>query len=72
MEGFKSVKTYLYRHQAEEDRVWLEAYGITAFVAADDAGGALGGLSIGMNNVRLLVFSAHVAKAQELLKTLDD
>ena len=58
--------TFTYRHEAEFALATLRAAGVDAMLVIDDAGGALGGLSLS-GPPRLLVREEDVAHARALL-----
>ncbi len=66
------VKNFLYRHQAEVAKGLLLDEGIEAIVSADDCGGYRPHLTFGMGAVKLLVKESDLAKAQEVLKVLEE
>lgn len=61
------VRTFANRHEAELARGALQASGIGALVAADDAGGEVPGLDF-PRGVAVLVRSADLAAAREALQ----
>lgn len=61
------VRTFANRHEAELARGALQASGIEALVAADDAGGEVPGLDF-PRGVAVLVRSADLAAAREALQ----
>jgi hypothetical protein len=64
------VHTFLNRQEAELARGALEARGIAATVAADDAGGALPGLDISQR-VGLFVREGDAAAAEQALRPVE-
>jgi hypothetical protein len=71
MANLITVKTFLYRHEAEIAKGLLKEKNIEAVVLADDAGGSVPNASFGMGNVRLLVHDQDAAKAEEALRVLE-
>ena len=72
MSGLVTVKSYLYRHEAELDLVLLVAEGIEAMISADDAGGMQPSLLFGSGGARLLVAEGDAAAARLLLDSVAD
>jgi len=68
---FMPVKTYFSRHEAELARSVLEANGIEATIASDDAGGLQPGLSF-TRGVQVLVNGDDILEAEEVLKDLEN
>ena len=65
--SFVTVQTYYSREEAELGKSFLEANGIDAVIATDDAGAAGLGLAFAQG-VRLLVKAEDTLKAEELFK----
>ena len=65
------VATFAWRHEAEFALETLRAAGIHAILVADDAGGALPGLSLS-GPIRLLVESSDVEQARAVIGEAGD
>lgn len=61
------VTTFLNRHEAQLAKGRLESAGIESNLSSDDCGGMEAGLSFG-SAIKLLVKSADLAKAKEILE----
>ena len=72
MNQFVTVKTFFYRHEAELAQGLLQEARIPSMISADDCGGFRPDLTLGMNNVRLIVPVACLAEARDRLKVLED
>ncbi len=67
MSGLVTVARFSDRFQAEQAQQYLAGQGIQAMVQADDAGGALAGLSLSSRGVRLRVREEDAGRAREAL-----
>ena len=72
MSNLVTLKSYLYRHEAELDLALLATGGIEAMISADDAGGMQPALLFGSGGARLLVAEGDVAAARLLLDAVAD
>jgi len=68
-ENFVTLRTYLSRPDADFAYSVLEANGIEAFIASDDAGGSRPELAF-LRGVKLLVHQKDLQKAEELFEEL--
>jgi len=69
-ENLQPVRTYSADHDAELGKSILEANGIRAVIASDEAGGTLPGLAL-TQGVHLLVDVEDVEKAETVFKDLE-
>lgn len=66
------LRSFYHKHDAEIALGLLQDSGIEAVLSADDCGGFRQHLTLSMGNHRLLVKSADVEKAKEVLTVLDE
>ena len=71
MDQTVTIRRFLYRHEAELARSYLEASEIPSWVLADDAGGMQPQLNFAQQGVRLLTDEAHAQEAIGLLDALE-
>jgi hypothetical protein len=69
-EDLRVVRTYSADHDAELGKSILEANGIDAVIASDEAGGTIPGLAL-TRGVRLLVDADLLEKAETVFKDLE-
>ena len=69
-EDLRAVRTYPADYEAELGKSILEANGIRAVIASDEAGGTLPGLAL-TQGVRLLVDVEDLEKAETVFKDLE-
>ena len=72
MSSLVTLKSYLYRHEADLDLAMLAAEGIKAIISADDAGGMQPSLLFGSGGARLLVAKGDAEAARLLLDSVAD
>lgn len=68
MDGLVTVGTFFVRIEADLAKSLLDANGIQAMVAADDAGGMRPALLVGTGGARLMVRAEDAPRAAELLR----
>ncbi len=63
-----TLKTYPYRHEAEQDKAYLESNAIRVILQGDDLSGIAPARQFGGQGVRLLVPKNQAEEAEKLLK----
>ncbi len=71
MDKAVTIRRFLYRHEADLARSYLEASEIPSWVLADDAGGMQPALNFAQQGVRLLTDEAHAEEAIVLLDAIE-
>ena len=71
MDKTVTIRRFLYRHEADLARAYLEASGIPSWVLADDAGGMQPQLNFAQQGVRLLTDEEQAEEAITLLEAIE-
>ncbi len=72
MDRWVLLQTYFHKYDAEMAVGLLQESGIESLLQSDDLGGLRLHLSLGMGNNRVLVPQQDLARAREVIATLDD